>query len=51
VDLLVKPRADFVLAANLAVPPIELWCVTHRDVQYNNRIRAVMNFMCEWFAQ
>ncbi len=33
------------------LPPLEFWCVTHGDVQFNSRIREVMNFLIEWFSQ
>lgn len=35
---------------HLALPPLEFWCVCHRDVQYNSRIRALMQHLIEWFA-
>ncbi len=33
------------------LPPLEFWCVTHRDVQFNSRIHALMQFLIEWFAE
>lgn len=33
------------------LPPLEFWCVTHSDVQYNSRIREVMQFLIQWFAE
>ena len=33
------------------LPALPFWCVTHRDVQYNSRIREVMQFLIAWFAQ
>lgn len=32
------------------LPPLQFWCVCHRDVQYNSRIRAVMQFLVHRFA-
>ncbi|MDA0822456.1 MAG: LysR family transcriptional regulator [Proteobacteria bacterium] len=32
----------------ISLPPIEFWCVTHSDVQYNSRIRELMSFLSEW---
>lgn len=34
----------------LPLPALQFWCVTHNDVQYNSRIRAVMAFLVDWFA-
>ncbi|MDH4275737.1 MAG: LysR family transcriptional regulator [Gammaproteobacteria bacterium] len=34
----------------IPLPPMQFWLVCHRDVQYNTRIRAVMQFFGEWFA-
>jgi DNA-binding transcriptional LysR family regulator len=31
------------------LPPLEFWLVCHRDVQYNSRIRSVMQFLAKWF--
>ena len=31
------------------LPPLEFWVVCHSDVQYNTRIRAVMQFLIQWF--
>jgi DNA-binding transcriptional LysR family regulator len=31
------------------LPMLPCWCVTHRDVQYNSRIRALMQFLIRWF--
>jgi DNA-binding transcriptional LysR family regulator len=33
------------------LPALEFWCVTHRDVQFNSRIRALMQFLIEWFRE
>lgn len=33
------------------LPALPFWCVTHRDVQYNSRIREVMQFLIAWFAE
>jgi molybdate transport repressor ModE-like protein len=33
------------------LPALEFWCVTHRDVQYNSRIREVMQFLIQWLAE
>jgi DNA-binding transcriptional LysR family regulator len=33
------------------LPPLEYWIVCHRDVQYNNRIRDLMQFLANWFAE
>jgi DNA-binding transcriptional LysR family regulator len=32
------------------LPALQFWCVTHRDVQYNSRIREVMQFLIRWLA-
>lgn len=32
------------------LPPLEFWLVCHHDVQYNSRIRTVMSFLGDWFA-
>ena len=31
------------------LPKLEFWLVCHRDVQYNSRIRGLMQFLAEWF--
>lgn len=31
------------------LPSLEFWCVCHADVQFNSRIRAMMQFLIEWF--
>ncbi|MEK6747934.1 MAG: LysR family transcriptional regulator [Pseudomonadota bacterium] len=36
---------------DIPLPPLQLWVVCHRDVQYNTRIRAVMRFLGAWFEQ
>lgn len=33
------------------LPALEFWCVAHSDVQYNSRIREVMQFLIQWFSQ
>jgi len=33
------------------LPALQFWCVTHRDVQYNSRIREVMQFLIAWFGE
>ena len=35
---------------DLPLPPLEFWCVCHRDVQYSSRIHAVMQHLIQWFA-
>jgi DNA-binding transcriptional LysR family regulator len=35
---------------DVPLPPLQFWCVTHRDVQHNARIRAVMQFLGDWLA-
>ncbi len=35
---------------DIPLPPLEFWCVCHHDVQHNARIRAVTQFLAEWFA-
>ena len=35
---------------DIPLPPLEFWCVCHRDVQYNSRIRALMQHLIQWFA-
>jgi DNA-binding transcriptional LysR family regulator len=35
---------------HLPLLPLEFWCVCHHDVQYNSRIRALMQHLIEWFA-
>lgn len=32
------------------LPALEYWIVCHRDVQYNSRIRELMHFLANWFA-
>lgn len=32
------------------LPPLQFWAVCHSDVQYNSRIRAVMQFLIGWFS-
>lgn len=34
---------------DLPLPPLEFWCVCHRDVQHSARIRAVMQHLIGWF--
>ncbi|MGW8247786.1 MAG: LysR family transcriptional regulator [Acidiferrobacterales bacterium] len=31
------------------LPRLEFWCVCHADVQFNSRIRAMMQFLVQWF--
>jgi DNA-binding transcriptional LysR family regulator len=33
------------------LPPLEFWAVCHSDVQFSSRIRSVMQFLVQWFAQ
>jgi DNA-binding transcriptional LysR family regulator len=33
------------------LPPLEFWIVCHSDVQYNTRIRSVMQFLVQWFEK
>ena len=33
------------------LPALEFWVVCHSDVQYNSRIRSVMQFLIQWFAE
>jgi len=35
----------------IPLPPLEFWLVCHHDVQFNSRIRAVMAFLGDWFAE
>ena len=35
----------------IPLPAMEFWIVCHSDVQYNSRIRALMNFLGQWFAK
>lgn len=35
---------------DVPLPPLEFWCVCHRDVQHNSRIRALMQHLIQWFA-
>lgn len=37
------------VAEFIALPKLEFWCVCHADVQFNSRIREMMNFLVEWF--
>lgn len=32
------------------LPPLEFWCVTHGDVQYSARIRALQQFLVQWLG-
>lgn len=32
------------------LPTLEFWCVYHRDVRFNPRIRALARFIREWFG-
>lgn len=32
------------------LPPLEFWCVCHRDLRLNPRVRALMRFIGEWFG-
>ncbi len=34
----------------IPLPALEFWCVAHSDVQYNSRIREVMQFLIQWFS-
>lgn len=34
---------------DIPLPPLEFWCVCHQDVQFNPRIRALMQFLIDWF--
>ncbi len=38
------------LLEDIPLPSYPLWLVCHADVQYNQRIRAMMQFLGEWFA-
>jgi molybdate transport repressor ModE-like protein len=31
------------------LPALEFWCVCHADVQFSSRIRAMMQFLVNWF--
>lgn len=33
------------------LPALEFWIVCHRDVQFNSRLRELMQFLANWFAQ
>lgn len=33
------------------LPSLEFWVVCHSDVQFNSRIRSVMQFLVQWFSQ
>jgi DNA-binding transcriptional LysR family regulator len=33
------------------LPALEFWIVCHRDVQFNSRLRELMLFLANWFAQ
>jgi molybdate transport repressor ModE-like protein len=33
----------------IPLPRLEFWCVCHADVQFNSRIRAMMQFLVNWF--
>jgi molybdate transport repressor ModE-like protein len=35
---------------DIPLSPLEFWCVCHRDVQHNSRIRALMQHLIQWFA-
>lgn len=35
----------------VSLPSLEFWAVCHSDVQYNSRIRTVMQFLVQWFAE
>lgn len=35
----------------VSLPKLEFWLVCHHDVQYNSRIRTVMGFLGDWFAE
>lgn len=35
----------------IKLPRLEFWCVCHADVQFNNRIREMMNFLVDWFGE
>ncbi|MEJ2714817.1 MAG: LysR family transcriptional regulator [Acidihalobacter sp.] len=37
--------------AQAPLPTLEFWCVYHRDVRFNPRIRALARFIREWFAE
>lgn len=32
------------------LPPLEFWCVCHRDLRLNPRVRTLVRFIGEWFA-
>jgi DNA-binding transcriptional LysR family regulator len=36
---------------DIPLPALEFWCVCHRDVQHNSRIRALLQHLIQWFAQ
>lgn len=38
------------VAEFIDLPKLEFWCVCHADVQFNSRIREMMNFLAEWFS-
>jgi DNA-binding transcriptional LysR family regulator len=38
------------ILADISLPALEFWCVCHRDVQHNSRIRALMQHLIQWFA-
>ncbi|MHB8454381.1 MAG: LysR substrate-binding domain-containing protein [Acidiferrobacterales bacterium] len=35
---------------DLSLPSLEFWCACHRDMQYNARMRAVMQHLGGWLA-
>jgi len=37
------------VAEFIDLPKLEFWCVCHADVQFNSRIREMMNFLVAWF--
>jgi len=39
------------LFPDVPIPSLQMWCVCHRDLQFNNRIRAAMQFIADWFAR
>ena len=35
----------------IPLPVLEFWCVCHADVQFNSRIREMMQFLARWFEK
>ena len=43
------PQLTRILEDIVVIEPLQCWIVCHREVQYNSRIRILMQFLGDWF--